>query len=119
MSASVLIVDDDACFRELVTALLSDWGYVVIGQAGGVAEALACVGALQPDIALVDVGLPDGDGFSLSRQLCELPWPLRVVLISSDGDGASSAAARRAGAAGFLRKDELSDLALRPLAEAR
>jgi DNA-binding NarL/FixJ family response regulator len=118
VSPSVLVVDDDARFRELVTALLLAWGYDVVGEAGDVHEALARAGALRPDVALVDVGLPDGDGFSLSRQLCELPWPPRVVLISSDGDGASSSAARRAGAAGFLRKDQLSDVSLRPLAEA-
>ena len=52
---------------------------------------------LRPDTALVDIGLPDGDGFVLAQQLRALPWPLRVVLISSDADrtNAPAAAARR------------------------
>lgn len=118
MSPSVLVVDDDAGFRELATTLLSGWGYVVVGEAGSAEEALTRADALRPDVALVDIGLPDVDGFSLSRRLCDMPWPLRVVLISSDVDGASVTAARRAGATGFLPKDQLSDVALRPLTGA-
>jgi CheY-like chemotaxis protein len=114
---SVLVVDDDACFRGMVSALLADWGYVVVGEAGTATEALACAGALRPAVALVDVGLPDGDGFTLSRRLRELPAPPRVVLISADAWGAGAGAARRAGATGFLAKDQLSDRALRPLVE--
>lgn len=115
MSRSVLVVDDDPSFRDLAVRVLTTWGYDVVGAAGGVEEALACAGELQPDMALVDIGLPDGDGFSLTRQLRALPWPLRVVLISSDADSANIAAARGAGASGFLPKDELSAPALRHL----
>ena len=117
MSPSVLVVDDDACFREMVTALLAEWGYVVVGEAGTAAEALARAGALRPELALVDIGLPDGDGFDLSRRLRELPAPPRVVLISADSRSASASAAQRAGATGFLHKHELSAGALRPLVE--
>ena len=117
MSRSVLVVDDDAIFRRLIGGILSGWGHVVIGEAGGVEEALARATELRPDTALVDIGLPDGDGFALSRQLCAMPWPLRVVLISTDADAASVHATRRAGASGFLPKDELSGRAFRQLIE--
>jgi DNA-binding NarL/FixJ family response regulator len=117
VSRSVLVVDDDASFRDLATRVLTAWGHVVIGEAGSVEEALARAAELRPDTALVDIGLPDGDGFALTRQLRALPWPLRVVLISSDSDRANAPAARRAGACGFLPKDELSDRALRRLIE--
>lgn len=88
---------------------------MVVGEAGSVADALVRAEALHPDIALVDIGLPDGDGFTLTRQLRALPWELRVVLFSSDADGANVAAAERAGAVGFLPKDELSGPALQRL----
>lgn len=117
VSRSVLVVDDDASFRSIIGRVLSGWGHVVIGEAGGVEEALARAIELRPDTALVDVGLPDGDGVFLAQQLCAMPWPLRVVLVSTDADGASTRTARRAGAIGFLPKNELSGPAFRQLIE--
>jgi CheY-like chemotaxis protein len=114
---SVLVVDDDASFRHLAARVLTGWGHVVIGEAGSVEEALARAKELRPDTALVDIGLPDGDGFALTRQLRALPWPLRVVLISADADRASAPAAERAGASGFLPKDDVSGAAFRQLIE--
>jgi len=117
MSRSVLVVDDDASFRDLAARVLTGWGHVVIGAAGSVEEALARAAELRPDTAFVDIGLPDGDGFSLTQQLLALPGPPRVVLISSDSDPANAPAARRAGACGFFSKAELSGGALRQLIE--
>ena len=68
---------------------------------------------------LVDIGLPDGDGFALTEQLVAMPWEVRVVLISSDADRATVQAAQRAGADSFLPKDELSSVAMRQLIEGR
>jgi len=117
MPRSVLVVDDDAGFRDLATRILTGWGHVVIGEAGSVAEALAQATKLRPDTVLVDIGLPDGDGFSLTEQLVAMPWAVRVVLISSDADLTTVQAAQRAGADSFLPKDELSSAALRQLIE--
>jgi DNA-binding NarL/FixJ family response regulator len=66
---------------------------------------------------LVDIGLPDGDGFFLSRQLTDRGWAARVVIFSSDADPSNSAAAERAGAVGFFPKDELLSPALQHLIE--
>lgn len=117
MPRSVLVVDDDVTFREIVARVLALSGYQVIGEAGSVAEALARAGELRPDAALVDIGLPDGDGFSLARRLRALPHPPRVVLISTDAGAAGERAVQRSGAAGFLAKDELTGRALRALIE--
>jgi CheY-like chemotaxis protein len=117
MPCSVLVVDDDAAFRDLAARVLTGWGHVVVGEAGNVAEALERAAALRPQAALVDVGLPDGDGFDLARRLVALPWPVRVVLISTDADRAGASAARRAGARGFVPKDELPGRELRRLLE--
>jgi len=112
---SVLVVDDDATFRELASRLLVGSGFRVAGEAGSVAEALIRAAELRPDAALVDIALPDGDGFSLARQLGELS--LRVVLISTDARATSESALLRSGATGFLPKHRLSGRALRQLLE--
>jgi CheY-like chemotaxis protein len=115
MGRSVLVVDDDAEFRALAARTLRSWGHEVVGEAGTCAEALARADALRPDTALVDIGLPDGDGFGLTRLFVELPWRLRVVLISSDSDGANHGLAASVGAVGFVPKDELLGQSLRRL----
>jgi CheY-like chemotaxis protein len=119
MPCTVLVVDDDVAFRGLATRVLLGWGHVVVGEAGTVAEAMARATELRPDLVLVDIGLPDGDGFSLTERLVALPWEVRVVLISSDADRATMQAARRAGADSFLPKDELSGATMRELIEGR
>jgi CheY-like chemotaxis protein len=115
MPISVLVVDDDASFRALASRTLVSWGYAVVAEAGTFAEAVARSAELQPQAMLVDIGLPDGDGFDLARRLSALPWRPRVVLISSDSDAANGAEARRMGAVGFVPKDELPGASLRGL----
>jgi DNA-binding NarL/FixJ family response regulator len=117
MPRTVLVVDDDAGFRDLATRVLTSWGHAVIGEAGTLAEALEQAATLRPDTALVDIGLPDGDGFALTELLVAMPWDLRVVLISSDADRATIQAAQRVGADSFLPKDELSGAEMRRLVE--
>ncbi len=119
MLASILVVDDDASVRGLIVRILRSWNHGVIGEAGSIAEALDYTAARRPDVALVDIGLPDGDGFVLTRQLRLQPWPIRVVLFSSDADPSNTAAATRAGAIGFFPKDELLSPALQRLIEDR
>jgi DNA-binding NarL/FixJ family response regulator len=106
---SVLVVDDDARFRGLAARLLTAENLAVVGQAGTVAEANQLMAALRPDAVLVDVGLPDGDGIALARQLAALPWRPRIVLTSSDRDAATHDGALDAGAIAFVAKDELPD----------
>jgi CheY-like chemotaxis protein len=115
MPCSVLVVDDDACFRKLAARTLSSWGHAVVGEAGTFAEAVERSAELRPDAVLVDIGLPDGDGFDLAQRLSALPWRPRVVLISSDSDAANGDTARRMGAVGFVPKDELPGSSLRRL----
>jgi CheY-like chemotaxis protein len=113
MSPSVLVVDDDAAFRALAAKTLRSWGCDVVGEAGTFGEGVERTTALEPAAVLVDIGLPDGDGFTLARQLSALPWRPRVVLISSDADSANGAVARRNGAIGFVPKEELVSATLR------
>jgi DNA-binding NarL/FixJ family response regulator len=107
VSASVLIVDDEPTFRALAVRLIAACGMTVVGEADGVADGLSKAMALKPSAALVDVGLPDGDGFALASELTALPWRPRVVLTSVERNVGSVDAVRRSGAQAFVQKADL------------
>jgi DNA-binding NarL/FixJ family response regulator len=117
--SSILVIDDDDAFRDLVRRMLDADGLVVVGEAATVATALAAAHELRPDAALVDVGLPDGDGIALARELSSLPWHPRVVLTSTDPDAASAEDIRRCGARAFVAKDQLPNAPLWRLLNSR
>ncbi|MEO8263475.1 MAG: response regulator [Pseudolysinimonas sp.] len=117
MAVTVLIVDDDARFRDLARRMLTSWGYQPDGEAGSVAEAVQRVAESRADVALVDVSLPDGDGLELSRVLSGAPWHMRVVLMSSNSDATTSQEAVAAGAVAFLPKADLSHALLQSAIE--
>lgn len=119
MRVSVLVVDDDPRFRELAARMLTAQDMIVVGQAATVRQALELAAALRPDAVLLDVGLPDGDGVALARQLAALSWHPRVVLTSSDRDATTNGAAREAGAVSFVAKDDLPDAGLERLLAGR
>jgi DNA-binding NarL/FixJ family response regulator len=116
MARSVLIVDDDPGFRSLAARILRRHGLTVVGQATDVGEGARAARSLRPDAALVDVGLPDGDGIALATELSRLPWSPRVVVVSSD---AQFARADRPGPDGtqlpFVAKEDLPDFPLHEL----
>jgi DNA-binding NarL/FixJ family response regulator len=113
MSVSVLVVDDDPTFRRLARRLLTANGLVVVAEADTVAAGLATAMRARPDAALVDVELPDGDGFELAGQLTTLPWRPRVVVTSVQSNNSFNGEAQRRGAQAFILK---ADLARAPLA---
>jgi len=115
VSTRVLIVDDHDDFRASAAALLQSEGFTVVGSAADGAAALAAVARLRPEVVLLDVQLPDMDGFAVAERLAALEHPPVVVLIS--GRDASTCAARLAAtsASGFLAKRELSGAALAAL----
>jgi DNA-binding NarL/FixJ family response regulator len=115
MTGRVLVVDDDPDFRGLAARIIAASGAVAVSEAGTVAMALETAHLLKPHAALVDVGLPDGDGITLARQLSALPWQPRVVLTSTDPDAASPEDVRNCGADAFIPKDELPNAPLKRL----
>jgi DNA-binding NarL/FixJ family response regulator len=110
------VVDDHEDFRSLARALLECEGFEVVGEAAGGKEALDCAARLRPEAVLLDVQLPDLDGFAVAEQLAAAgPAAPRIVLISSR---TASAYRRRLAAApvhGFLNKADLTGPALRRL----
>ena len=115
MARSILLVDDDPSFRALAAGVLRRWGHDPIYEAATVAEALRETTRRAPDIALLDIRLPDGNGYALAIALAELDRPPRVVLISGDSDAGSDARAQRVAAVGFVAKHEFFDGRLREL----
>ena len=108
----VLVVDDDPTFRRLARMVLAAQGVEVVAEAGTVAEARSTAMEVKPDGALVNVELPDGDGFYLAGQLAAMPWRPRVVVTSVHAANGSPSRAERAGAEAFVAK---ADLARAPL----
>jgi CheY-like chemotaxis protein len=115
MTSGVLVVDDDAVFRELAQRIVRGAGLSVAGEAATVAAALAAVGDLSPSAVLLDVGLPDGDGLTLAAHLATLSRPPSVVLTSSDPDLVNEEDVRRCGARAFIAKADLPGANLRVL----
>jgi DNA-binding NarL/FixJ family response regulator len=112
---TVLIVDDHEPFRESATALLGAEGFEVVGGVGEGAAALAAVERLRPEVVLLDVQLPDVDGFVVAERLAVLANPPQVVLISSRDASAYGPRVRASAARGFLAKRELSGASLAAL----
>jgi DNA-binding NarL/FixJ family response regulator len=103
----VLIVDDHQPFRAVARELLERAGYIVSGEAAGATEALAAVAADAPDAVLLDVQLPDGDGFSVATELAAADGPA-VVLISSREAADYGRRVTSCGARGFIPKSKLT-----------
>ena len=105
----VLIVDDQPAFRRLLRQLLTRAGLTVVGEAGNIPAAEALVTALQPDLVVIDVMLPDINGLEGTLRLKALAPDLRVFLVSAYRDRAEvfRAAAEKVGAEAFIPKDDL------------
>jgi len=101
----VFLVDDHEVVRRGVAEVLEEDPVIsVVGEAGSVAEALARVPAVRPDVTVVDMRLPDGDGAEVCRRLRERVPGLRCLVLTSFPDEDAVAAAIAAGASGYLLK---------------
>jgi DNA-binding NarL/FixJ family response regulator len=103
----VLLVEDHAAFREALAFLLGGEPDIeVVAQAGSLAEARAALGG-RPDVAVVDLGLPDGDGSELIGELRQASPGTAVLVLSAGVGPGPSEDARAAGADAVLSKLEL------------
>jgi DNA-binding NarL/FixJ family response regulator len=112
---TVVIVDDHAHFRAAAAALLEAEGFTVVGVAEDAAGALDAVARLRPQVVVLDIQLPDRDGFAVAELLAAAPDPPRVVLISSREASAYGRRLETVPSRGFIAKRELSGAALAAL----
>jgi DNA-binding NarL/FixJ family response regulator len=109
---TVLIVDDHADFRAFARALLEAGGLEVVGEAADGASGVTAARALRPGVVLLDVQLPDSDGFAVCEQIAGGDAPPAVVLTSSREAAAYRLRLDGSSARGFIPKSELSAPAL-------
>ncbi len=101
----MFVLDDHEVVRRGVAAVLGAApGLTVVGEAGTAAEALVRVPALRPDVAVIDVRLPDGDGITVGRELRSRVPGLALVVLTSYDDDEALLDAILAGASGYLLK---------------
>ena len=101
----ILIVDDAASVRESLTWLLLDEpGLIVVGEAADGADAIQQTLKYDPDLVILDIELPDMDGFRVTRQLKALPRPPLVLLLSIHSDELSRQRGVQAGCDAFVEK---------------
>jgi DNA-binding NarL/FixJ family response regulator len=110
----VLIVDDHSFFRRTLADLIGASGDLeVVGQCGDGAEVTTAVTALRPDVILMDVRMGHVSGIDAAQSLKQQGSGARVIMLSSDDRSGTRAAARDAGAVGYLVKgghlDEVLD----------
>jgi len=112
VTPTILIIDDHAAFRALARELLEADGYEVVGEAADGQAGIDAVGALAPDVVLLDVRLPDMDGFDVVGALAAGGCRSAVVVTSSSDDPLYPERAASSGARGFVAKHDVCGAAL-------
>jgi DNA-binding NarL/FixJ family response regulator len=115
MPVTVVIVDDHSSFRTSARTLLELEGFEVVGEAADGAAALELAEELEPELVLLDIALPDTNGFEIAERLAG--GPSKVILTSSREQRDLGKRVRSSGALGFVPKDELSGDVLNELLE--
>lgn len=113
MNMTTLIVDDHAGFRASVRVLLEMEGFRVVGEACDADEAVKAAEALRPELVVLDVQLPDAEGFDVAREIIDRGLTTRVVLVSSRDEADYGDSIDCSGALGFVPKADLSGATLR------
>jgi DNA-binding NarL/FixJ family response regulator len=113
---TLLIVDDHAGFRSFARALLESEGYDVIGEAPDGESAIAAARQLKPAIVLLDIALPDIDGFAVCEQITESSGERPLVVLTSSRDESSYRdRIASSSASGFIPKNDISGATLAEL----
>lgn len=112
----ILIIDDHPMFRDgLKTIVRTGAAYEIAGEAGNCAEGLAQARSIKPDLVIVDISLPDGNGIDLARDILALAPQTKVVMLSMHSKVDFIATAFQAGVSGYLAKESSREQLLQAL----
>jgi DNA-binding NarL/FixJ family response regulator len=115
MCRRILVIDDNSAFRGAVGQLLATGGFIVVAGAATGAGGIQLARQHKPDLVIVDVQLPDTDGFDVAERLAGLDLALQVILTSSLDSSDLGALVTESSARGFIPKAELSVPAIEAL----
>jgi len=116
--ARVLVVDDAAFMRKMVSDALTQGGHVVVGEAGNGVEAIARFQELKPEVTTLDITMPEKDGISALREIIELDPAARVVMCSALGQESKVLESIKLGAKDFVVKPFQADRVLEAIGKA-
>jgi DNA-binding NarL/FixJ family response regulator len=104
VTIQVFLLDDHEIVRDGIRGLLVAAGLIVVGEAGTAADALVRIPATRPDVAVLDVRLPDGNGIEVCREIRSRQPEVACVMLTSYADDEAHLAAVMAGAAAYVLK---------------
>jgi two-component system chemotaxis response regulator CheY len=116
--ARVLVVDDAAFMRKMVTDALSGGGHEVIGEAGNGAEAVEQYQTLRPDVTTLDITMPEKDGLAALREIIAVDPSAKVVMCSALGQESKVLESIKLGAKDFVVKPFQADRVLSAIDKA-
>jgi DNA-binding NarL/FixJ family response regulator len=106
MTISVIVADDHAIFRQgLATLLQAEADIALLGQAANGAEAWGLIESLRPDVAILDLSMPETTGIEVARRVEAAGLDTRIVLLTMHDDPSAVLQAQEAGVAGYVLKD--------------
>jgi two-component system, chemotaxis family, chemotaxis protein CheY len=116
--ARVLVVDDAAFMRKMVTDALTKGGHEVVGEAGNGAEAVTQFQALKPDAMTLDITMPEKDGLAALREIIALDPSAKVIMCSALGQESKVLESIKLGAKDFVVKPFQADRVLEAIGKA-
>ena len=104
MAVKVMIVDDSPFARTLLAGILAEGGYEVVGEADSLNMALDVYEKEKPDLVMMDIAMPENNGFEVSRALLRLDRGAKIILSSSMKDAETESEAKHLGISGYVQK---------------
>ena len=116
--ARVLVVDDAAFMRKMVSDALTKGGHEVVGEAGNGIEAVAQYQALKPEVTTLDITMPEKDGLAALKEIISIDPSARVIMCSARGEESKGLESIKAGAKDFVVKPFQPDRVIEAVGKA-